>query len=184
MYHVPGLRKSLILYSEDFAWDDPIEGKFLARFAMDPGIYLPHIPGVKKLDLRAEGVYTNLPGLVDQAYFYSNAHYPQGYTNYGQIMGSWVGRQGSGGQASSTYWFSARNKATLSYRRMYSDKSFLEGGGMHDITGSLSWMVRSGLEVSAMGQYEQWQFPLLNAGAKSNFSTSIGFRIFPKMRVE
>jgi hypothetical protein len=117
---------------------------------------------------------------VDQAYFYANAHYPQGYTNYGQILGSWVGRQGEGGQASSTYWFTPRNKASVNYRKMTSDKSFLQGGNLSDISGSLTWLVRPEVEVSAKAQYEHWKFPLLGTGVTSNFTTSFEFRIFPK----
>jgi Capsule assembly protein Wzi len=181
-YHLPGLRKSVVAYTEGFAWDDPVEGKFVARYAMDPGIYIPKVPGMKKLDLRMEGVYTNLPKLVNQAYFYYNAHYPQGYTNYGQILGSWVGRQGDGGKVSSSYWFSARNKATVSYRKVTSDKSFLQGGNLSDISGNMTWMVRSGIELSAMGQYEHWKFPLLSTGPQSNFTTTFEVRIFPKVR--
>jgi hypothetical protein len=181
-YHVPGLRKWLVLYSEAFAYDNPVEGAFLQRFSMNPGIYLPQLPGLRKLDLRVEGANTNLPGLKDQAYFYTNAHYPQGYTNYGQIMGSWIGRQGSGGSASSTYWFSARNKATVSYRKMVADKSFLLGGHLEDIAGSVTWIVRPGIELSASSQYESWNFPLLAAGARSNVSTSFGVRVYPKSR--
>ena len=56
------------------------------------------VPGLNKLQLRAEGGYTDLPGLVC-CEFYSNAHYNSGYTNLGQIIGSWVGRQGRGIQA-------------------------------------------------------------------------------------
>jgi hypothetical protein len=180
-YHLPGLRNQVSVYAEGMAWDDPLQGKFVARYAWDPGIYLPHLPKLKKLDLRMEGAYTNLPKLLDQAYFYANAHYPQGYTNYGQIIGSWIGRQGSGGQASSTYWFSARNKATVTYRKVSSDKSFLEGGNESDVSGNVTWLVRSGVEVSAMGQFEQYKFPLLGGG-KSDFTTSIGVRFFPKER--
>jgi hypothetical protein len=182
-YHPPLLRKNAVLYTEMMAWDDPIQGKFVARYAMSPGVYIPHLPKLKKLDLRMEGAYTNLPKLTYQAYFYANAHYPQGYTNYGQILGSWVGRQGSGGQASSTYWFSARNKATVSYRRMIADKSFLEGGNMTDVSGNLTWLIRPSVEVTAMGQYERWQFPLLGAGPKTDFTSSFGIRFYPKERV-
>ncbi len=74
----------------------------------DPGVYLPSLPKIRKLDFRMEGGYTNLPKLTYPAYYYANAHYIQGYTNYGQIIGSWIGRQGSGGQISSTYWFSGQ----------------------------------------------------------------------------
>ena len=181
-YHPPGLRKKVVLYTEEMAWDDPIQGKFIARYAMDPGIYIPRIPGVNKLDLRMEGVYTNLPKLPYQGYFYSNSHYPQGYTNYGQILGSWVGRQGQGGQASSTYWFSARNKATASYRKMTADKSLFRGGNLNDISGNLTWLIRRDMELSATTQYEHWKFPLLGTGATSNFTTTFEFRLFPKAR--
>jgi Capsule assembly protein Wzi len=181
-YHLPGLRRSLVFYTEGMAWDDPLQGKFVGRYAMSPGIYIPRLAGFKKLDLRMEGAYTNLPKLPYQAYFYANAHYPQGYTNYGQIIGSWIGRQGSGGQASSTWWFSARNKATVSYRKLSSDKSFLQGGNQSDFSGTMTWMVRPGIELSAMSQYERWKFPLLGTGAKSNFTNSFGIQIFPKAR--
>ena len=178
-YHPPGLRK-LVVYDEAMAWDDPIQGKFVARYAMAPGIYLPKLPRLPKLDLRAEGVYTNLPKLIYPAYFYSNAHYPQGYTNYGQILGSWVGRQGSGGQASSTYWFTARNKATVSYRKVVADKSYLKGGNQSIVSGSATWLVRPDIELSATSQYERWNFPLLRHKPTSDFTGSFEFRIYPK----
>jgi hypothetical protein len=178
-YRVPGLRKWLVLYSEAFAYDSPLDRISFERYAFDPGIYLPQMPGLRKLDLRVEGVNTNLPGLQDQAYFYANTHYPQGYTNCGQIFGSWVGRQGSGATATSTYWFTARNKASASYRKMVADKSFLQGGQLEDFSGSITWLARPGIEISATSQYEIWSFPLLAAGARSNTTTSFGVRWFP-----
>lgn len=180
-YHLPGLRKKVVVYAEGMAWDDPLQGKFVARYAWDPGVYLPQLPKLKKLDLRLEAAYTNLPKLADQGYFYANAHYPQGYTNYGQILGSWVGRQGIGGQASSTYWFSARNKATVSYREVTADHSLLGGGNQNDVSGNFTWLVRPQIEVSAMGQFEHWSFPILG-GAKSDFTSSLEVRFYPKER--
>jgi hypothetical protein len=181
-YHLPGLR-SVVVYNELYAYDNPIAGRFLAFYAMDPGIYIPRFPRLKQLDLRMEGVYTNLPGEKTASYYYANAHYVQGYTNDGQILGSWIGRQGDGGKVSSSYWFSARNKATVSYRKMTSDKSFLQGGNLSDISGNMTWMVKSGIELSAMGQFEHWKFPLLSTGPQSNFTTTVEVRIFPKARV-
>jgi hypothetical protein len=181
-YHVPGLRRYLVVYSEAFAYDNPVEGAFPQRFAVDPGIYLPQLPGAHKMDLRVEGANTNLPGLKEQAYFYANAHYAQGYTNYGQIFGSWIGRQGSGGVATSNYWFTARNKATISYRRMNVDKSYLQGGQLEDFSGSLTWMLRPSIEFSATSQYESWKFPLLATGTRSNVATIFGFRFFPNLQ--
>ena len=150
---------------------------------MDPGVYIPKIPRLEKLDLRMEGVYTDLPGEHDAAYYYSNAHYPQGYTNYGQILGSWIGRQGDGGQVSSSYWFTARNKATVSYRKMSVDKSFLQGGNLDNVSASLTWMPKTVIEASATFQYEQWKFPLLAPGGKSDFGTIFEIRAYPKLRL-
>jgi hypothetical protein len=181
-YHVPGLRKWLVLYGEGFAYDNPVTGKFFERFGMDPGIYLPQIPGVRKLDFRAEAVNSNPSGELFTGYFYANAHYIQGYTNYGQIFGSWVGRQDTGGVATSTYWFSARNKASVSYRKVVADDGLLGGGNVQDISGSITWMLRPGIELSASSQYESWKFPLLAPGAKSDVATSFGVRFFPGMR--
>lgn len=182
-YRVPGLRNWLTLYADSFAEDEPLPLFYPRRSAMNPGVYLARIPGTRKLDLRVEGVYTNLPGLRHQGFYYFNLHYADGYRNYGQLIGSWIGRQGSGGQASSTYWFSARNKATVSYRKMVADKSFLQGGSLEDFSGSITWMLRPGIELSAMSQYESWKFPLLKPGAQSDVTTSFGIRIYPKMRL-
>ncbi len=179
-YHVPGLRKDLIAYTEAMAWDDPAEGKFVARFAMDPGLYVPRLPGLKKADLRMEGVYTDLPKLADLAYFYANAHYVQGYTNYGQIMGSWIGRQGRGGQAVGTYWFTPRNNAALSYRKMTVDKSYLQGGNLDDLAASAAWLFHSNLELSASEQFEHWHFPLLYTNTRSDITSMIELRFTPK----
>ena len=58
---------------------------------------------------------------------------PDGYTNGRQLMGSWVGRQGSGFQLWSTYWFSGRTTVQANYRSMWVDHSFLQGGWLQDV---------------------------------------------------
>ena len=117
-----------------------------------PAFTLPKIPKVSRLDLRLEGAYTDLPKLTEQGYFYSNTRYAQGYTSYGQILGSWVGRQGIGGQATSNYWFSPQRKLTFSYRKMVEDTSILEGGHISDISVGGVWTIRSAIELSANGE--------------------------------
>ena len=181
-YHVPFLRKWLVVYGEGMAWDNPIQGHFTERFALDPGLYMSHVPFVHKLDLRLEGVYTNLPGIPEQGYFYANAHYPQGYTNYGQILGSWIGRQGRGGEGTSTYWFSPRTKAIAAYRRMVVDPVMLQGGNMTDVSGSFSWLLNPWLEVSTEQQFERWRFPALNNLPQSNFSTTFQIQVLSRPR--
>jgi hypothetical protein len=43
-------------------------------------------------------------------------------------------------------------------------------------------MLRPGIEVSAMAQYEWWNFPLLASGAQSNVAASFQLRFFPMAR--
>jgi membrane-associated phospholipid phosphatase len=181
-YRLPGLRNSVVLYADAMTEDQPLPLAYPRQSALNAGMYLPHLPRIKNLDLRCEGVYTNLPGNPRNNFYYTNAHYADGYRNYDQLIGSWVGRGGNGGQASTTYWFSGRNQATLTYRRLVSDQSLIKGGNVHDASASLTWMLRPQIEVAASLQYERWNFGELNPGPRSNLATTIEIRVWPKLR--
>jgi hypothetical protein len=182
-YHIPGFRRAIQVYSEGMAWDDPEGGKFVARFAWDPGIYVSALPKFHQFDARFEAVYTDLPKAYETGYFYANLHYTQGYTNYGQIMGSWVGREGIGGQASTTYWHSPQKKVTFFYRKMVSDVALLNGGHNTDFGATASWRVRTEIELNGLGQYERWNFPLLQQTSRSNVTGSVELRFYPARRL-
>lgn len=178
-YRLPGLRQWLTLYTEAFAFDSPLDRISFGRYAFTPGLYLSHVPGLPRLDVRVEGVESNLPGQSGVGYFYANYHYAQGYTNWGQIFGSWVGRMGSGGAAESNYWFSGRNRLTLGFRRMTADTRLNKGGQMTDVSARMTWMLPKSLELSGKVQYETWKYPLLSPLAKSNVATTVELRFFP-----
>jgi membrane-associated phospholipid phosphatase len=183
-YRVPGLRRWLSIYTEAYAYDNPLDRISFERYALDPGLYFPQLPGLHRMELRLEAVNTNLPGLQLPAYFYGNEHYPQGYTNNGQIFGSWVGRQGTGGVAKAAYWLSARNRVGVSYRRMVVDKAYLQGGSLQDLTGSVTWLLRPSVELNASAQVESWNFPLLASTAQSNVAATVELRFFPKQKMK
>jgi len=71
------------------------------RSAWVAGLYFPQLPKLPKLDFRVEGVYTDVPagGNIGHGFFYFNLAYRNGYTNDGNLIGSWIGRQGQGAQA-------------------------------------------------------------------------------------
>jgi membrane-associated phospholipid phosphatase len=182
-YRLPGLRNSVLLYADSFSETQPFPLFYPLETALNAGIYLPHVPRIKNLDFRCEGIYTNIPGRnAGNNSYYVNLHYAEGDRNYGQLYTSWIGRGGNGGQASTTYWFSGRNQASLTYRRMVSDASLLKGGNVDDISGSVTWMVRPHVEFAGSLQYERWNFPELNPGPRSNFATTIEIRVWPKLR--
>ncbi len=179
-YRVRAWRSAMMIYGEGFSYDAPNPAKYAQRFAMNPGVFLPSLPGVPKVDLRVEGGSTNLPGLAAKAYFYSNTHYPQGYTNYGQIFGSWLGRQGTGGAAEVRWWLTGRNRLTVLYRTVQVDGSLLGGGRATEVAGGVTWMLGSKVEFTARSQYEVWRFPLLGAGRHSDVATWFEARVYPR----
>ena len=179
-YRVPTLRDWLTFYVDGMANDEPNPIAYPKQSAWNPGLYFPKLPYLPNLDLRLEGVYTNIIDYPLVGPYYANERYAQGYTLYNQIIGSWVGRQGDGIQAWSTYWFSPRNKLQLGYRRQWVDKVLLGGGGLNDYSASLDWLFKHNIHVSSTVQYESWKFPFLNPFAVNNFTTQVQIMYAPR----
>lgn len=172
-YRMPGLRKWLLLYNDSMSEDEPNPIAYPRRSAMNPGIYIPQIPRLPKLDLRVEGVYTNLPGLIHTGYFYSNLHYQSGYTNSGQILGSWIGRDASGVQGWTRYWISSQNSIQLGFRHETVDKKFLKGGNLQDFSVCSKFQIGRATQLSSSLQFERWNFPGLSQNIQHNFAASL-----------
>ena len=178
-YRVPKLRDWVTFYVDGMAYDEPNPIAYPQDSAFNPGLYFPKLPKLPNLELRVEGIYTNIPGFPTTGPYYSNERYAQGYTYFNQIIGSWVGRQGDGIQAWSTYWFSPRNKIQMSYRRQYVDPVYLGGGGLNDFSASVDWLFKHSLQVSSTVQYERWMFPLLSQTPVSNVSATFQVTFLP-----
>ena len=183
-YKLPYLRNLVTVYADSMSETQPFPLFYPKEAALNAGIYFTHVPQISNLDLRVEGIYTNIPGhqAGNNSYFV-NSHYAEGDRNYGQLFTSWIGRGGTGGEGSATYWFSARNRATFTFRRLVSNRSLLEGGNMNDFSTSIHWMVRPQVEVAGSVQYERWNFPFLHPGPMSNISTAIEIRVWPKLHL-
>lgn len=172
-YRIPGLRKWLVLYNGSMAEDQPNPVAYPRHSAMNPGIYLPQIPKLRKLDLHLETGYTNLPNDPRSAVFYTNVHYAGGYTNYGQIMGSWLGPEARGYQVWSNYWRSGESKIQFGYRKQTVDPAYAGGGLLQDVSGRYDFLLRPTLAVNAGMQYERWNFPVQTNRTESNFAVSV-----------
>jgi len=179
-YRVPGLRDWLLLYSDSMVIDEysPIVS---TRPAINPGVYLPQLPKMRKLELRFEGVTTdlNVPPHYRPGFFYWDSRYRSGYTNEGNLLGNWVGRRGRGEQAWATYSFSPRNTLQFGYRHNNVDKAFVGGGSLRDISLSTDLRLRQDFGVSALMQFEDWSFPVLASAAKSNVVGSLQLTWWP-----
>jgi len=181
-YRLPRLRKWLTFYADGYTDDEFNPIAYADRSAWTSGLYMPQIPGLRKMDFRVEGVYTDNPlgGNLGHGFYYFNDRYRNGYTNDGNLIGSWVGREGQGGQAWTNYWFGARNRVQLNGRHQKVSQEFIPGGGtLTDFGGRGDFWLGSSVSVSAVLQYEKWNFPVLDSQAQKNWTSSVTATFWP-----
>ncbi len=182
-YRVPGLRNWLTIYRDSLAVDEytPITS---SRPSLNMGLYMPKLPKLNKMDFRAEIIGTPHtkefpPGFV----YYDFRRYRNGYTNEGNLLASWIGRAGRGGQGWLTYWFSPRSTLQFGYRYQKLDRDFLEGGHLDDFSIRPQIMLTRDLNLSGTVQFEHWFFPLLSSTGKSNVTAQVQLTFFPQLKL-
>ncbi len=183
-YRIPGLRNWLTFYLDSMVWDEisPIGS---TRAAVNPGIYMPRMPKIPKLELRAEGFNISRAEEFPPGFVYFNAdRYRSGYINNGNLLGSWIGRAGRGGQGWLTYWFTPRNKLQLGYRLQTVSPNFIGGGRLADYSAKTELMIGHNVSVSGLLQYEQWSFPELALTPQSNVTGSIQVTLYPTFHLQ
>lgn len=185
-YRVPGLRNWATFYTDSYTDDQFTPVAYFDRSANSAGLYFSHLPKLPKFDLRLEGVYTDNPigGAVCCGFYYSNIRYRNGYTNDANLIGSWIGRDGQGEQAWLTYWHGPRSYIRFRYRHQQVDQDFVpHGGKVNDGGVEAGFWLGQELSISALAQYEKWDFPVLRPGPTSNFTSSVQLTYWPRWRV-
>lgn len=182
-------KRPLTLYLDSFTDDDPSPlspskhvpfGAF-RRAPLNPGFYLARLPYAKRLDLRAEGFYTDVPSPRSTLgrFNYWNVTYPDSYTQKGFILGNTIGREGKGGQVWTTYWFSPRSTLQLSYRGAKVAHDFIPGGGTQNtFYAKTNLLLFKKLELTAQVHAERWAFPMLAATPQHDFGGLLMLRLW------
>lgn len=178
-YRIPGIRNWLTLYRDSLAVDEytPLTS---SRPSLNLGLYMPKLPKVEHMDFRAEVIGTPhtqefAPGFV----YYDFRRYRDGYTNDGNLLASWIGRAGRGGEGWLTYWFSPRSTLQFGYRYEKVDRDFLDGGHLDDFSVRPQMMLAHNLSLSGTLQFEHWYFPLLSTNGRSNVMAQAQLTFFP-----
>jgi len=183
-YRLPGLRNWATIYADGLAYDEFSPIAYPTWSAWHSGLYFSHFPGLPKLDLRVEGVYTDVPkrgGTNEPGTYYFNGTWRSGYTNNGNIIGSWIGRGGQGAQAWTNYWFSGRNRVQLNFRHQKVSQEFIPGGGtLTDFGARSDYSVRPDLSLGISVQCERWLFPVIQPNASRNVSASLQILFEPQ----
>jgi hypothetical protein len=180
-YRLPFVRDWLTIYSDSISDDDPSPLASPRRAGIDTGIYLTHFPKIQKLDLRVESTTTNSVSSSRHGnYIYYDSFYHDLYTNKNNLIGSWIGREGTGIEAWSNYWFNARSSLQFGYRHAKVAPDFIPGGEtINDEWIKANWWMRGVLNVSASVQHETWLAPVLASTRQTNWTSSVGISFQP-----
>jgi hypothetical protein len=184
-YRLPYLRNWLTFFVDSDAHDDVSPISAPRRAAFRTGLYLSHVPGVPKLDLRGEA------GMDDQStsrsilgkFTYYEAQQPQCYTNAGQIIGDWMGREAKGGQAWATWHLSGKEWVQVSWRGQKAAKDFISGGTtINDVSAQVVKRFGHDLELNANFSYEGYLAPVYLTGKQKVTSTSFQLTWYPERK--
>jgi len=190
-YRVPHLRDWVTLYADGLL---PASNPFNVdssknpiyaprRTAVRSGMYMPRLPRLPKLDFRVEAVYTDppTPRSTSGEYVYWDGFYHDLYTNKNNLIGDWIGREGMGFQAWSTYWFTPRSSLQTEYRHAKVAKDFIPSGEtLNDGSVKVNWCIRRDLSLSGSVQYEEWLAPILAPTAQTNWTSSVEVTFRPR----
>lgn len=185
-YRLPFVRKYATLYADAISHDDVTPISAPRRASYRTGIYISQFPGrLKKLDLRVEGVNTNpdvFPSHAGQ-FTYWEVVQLQGYTNKGNIMGDWMGREARGGQAWLTYHLSGNEWVQLEYLHKKTPGAFVAlGTTQNQFKVELVKRFGPQVELKSWVQYEGWKAPIYKSGHQQNTAASVQLTWYPKLQ--
>ena len=210
-YRFPFVHKWLTLYSDSEVHDDVSPVDAPRRASYRPGLYLSHVPGIPKLDIRVEAASTD-PSSTNTARQYGHFMYyesiqQQGYTNSGQLFGDWIGREDKGCQGWITYHLSGNEWIQLGARNQKAAKYFIPGSTTETIPGltpacpltngclipggttlndfSVQAAKRIGKDYQLSGNFafEHWTAPVYLPGQQTVTTTTIQLTWFPPHKV-
>ncbi len=173
----------ITLYLDSFAHDNVFPISNLGRSGLRPGFYIARLPGLPRVDLRAEGVTTNVhdPESNNGRLLMWESVDVQGYTNNGYILGDWIGREATGGEAWVTWHNRPDQLIQFHYRQAKVADDFVPRGTTQNNL-SLDFMLRPkrNLELKASLQGEMWKAPLIATGRQHDVVSTIQLTYFVK----
>ena len=180
-YRIPKLRNWLTLYGEGFSEDEVSPLNTPQKSVWQGGLYFAKLPRASKVDFRIEGGSTSPADFSTcNGCFYHNLQYLNGYTNDGQLIGTWIGRAAQGESIESNYWLSATRKIGVELKHRKIDAQFLpQGGTQNDIAVNADFLIKSGFRFSGTLQYEKWQIPLLASQPQQNITAAVQLAFWP-----
>ena len=185
-FRLPFLRNWLTFYSDSESHDAPSPVVRPWQSAYRPGLYLSHVPGIPRLDLRVEAANTDASysSSIGGRYQYWETIQKQGYTNQGQLFGDWMGREDKGGQGWITYHLSGNEWVQVSVRSQKAAKDFIPGGTtLNDFSFQAVKRIGKDFEINGNFAYEHWKAPIYLPGQQTVTTTTIQLTWFPERKI-
>jgi hypothetical protein len=182
-WRLPYVQKWLTLYCDSEAHDDVSPVSAPRRAAYRPGLYLSHVPGAARFDMRVEGVSTDPPNSrsTGGTFMYFEGVEKQGYTNQGQLFGDWIGREDKGGQAWVTYHLAGNEWVQAGFRHQKAARDFIPGGTtLNDFNVRVVKRLRSDLEIDGNFALEHYKAPVYLPGEQTVTTTNIQLTWYPQ----
>jgi hypothetical protein len=184
-YRLPKLRKYVTFFADAISHDDVTPISAPRRMSYRTGLYVSQIPKLNRLDFRVEAVSTD-PGVTpahNGQFAYWEVIQRQGYTNKGNIMADWIGREAKGGQAWLTYHLSGNEWVQFEYLNKKTPFNFIPGGTtQNQFTGSVVKRFGKNVQLKAWVQYEGWKAPIYKDGLQKDTSVAVDLTWYPKLR--
>jgi hypothetical protein len=180
-WRVPLDNHLVTIYMDSVAHDNVFPISNLGRSGLRPGVYVARLPGLPRFDFRAEGTTTNPrnSGSNNGRLLLWEEVEVQGYTNKGYILGDWIGREATGGQAWLTWHLRPDQQIQLQYRRAKVANDFLPGGTtQNDLSAEFVLRPMHDLEIKANVQGELWKAPLIAQGQQRNVVGTVQLTYF------
>ena len=181
LWRVPWDNHLVTLYTDSFAHDNvfPVSNPY--RSGLRPGFYIARLPKLPRWDFRAEGTTTNPhdPESNQGRLLLWESVQVQGYTNKGYILGDWIGREATGGQAWLTWHLKPDQQIQFQYRTAKVAQDFVpRGTTQHDISAEFVLRPMRALEVKTTLQGELWKAPLIAQGQQKDFVGTVQLTYF------
>jgi membrane-associated phospholipid phosphatase len=163
-YRLPYLRNWVAIYGDFMTDDDPSPLAAPHRAILAPGIEFTKLPLLPRMQLKVEGISSDAAAVAyaQGNFFYFNGAYHDGYTNRGNIIGSWIGRNSRAVWGEAKYWVSATNTISAVGRTVELDHDFVpQGGHTTDVSVGDSYRFQKLWQISGKLQYERWNIPVL-----------------------
>ena len=113
-------------------------------------------------------------GELNRGFFHVNDRYPNGYTDNGDLIANWIGRQREGEQVGTNYWYRARKSLNFKFRHQKVSWQYIQTGGTLTYAGGRSdhW-VRFNLGLSESAQYRAWPFSVTQTNGQRNVTAKV-----------